>query len=130
MNFEKAYKEMLKGKKIRRKSWEKMHHMRYVEATKEHDATIRTYKTEFNNFFADASILISNGWFVVGDDSKELSFLEALEELKNKKEVSNKLWKDKFIFLDGDQFAYCSTIEANFMPTYRDLIANDWEVMS
>jgi len=130
MNFEKAYNEMLKGKKIRRKSWEKLSHIKYFPSTKDQDGTIRTYSSKIDNFHCDASILISKQWSVINGDGKELTFLEALEELKNKKEITNKLWANQFLFLDGDHFACCSAVESGWMPSYKCLMANDWEVMN
>lgn len=133
MKFENAYKEMLEGKKIRRKSWDKFQHIKYVPATDKQDATVRTYKCEFNNFFGQPSMLISDGWLVVDGDGKELTFIEALEQLKNKKELTNKVWvkggKDYYIFVDGNKFASCSAVESDFMPTYACLTSSDWEIM-
>ena len=53
MKFESAYQEMLLGKKIRRKSWEKFQYIKYVPATNDHDEAIKTYKCQFNNFFTN-----------------------------------------------------------------------------
>ncbi len=128
MIFEKAYKELLKGKKIRRKEWDKFMHLRLI------DDDIKTYKGEYTHFYNNAKILISSGWLVVDGDRKELTFLEALEELKNKKKLTNKDWVekgwDKFIFVDENQLAMCTAIEFDFMPTYLCLIASDWEIMN
>lgn len=128
MQFEKALKELLKGKKIRRKEWEQFMHIRLI------DNVVKTYKGDYTNFYQDANLLLSVGWIVLDGDGKELTFLEALEELKQKKKIVYKAWledkKDKFVFIDHNQFVMCTAIEYQFMPTYQDLLSTDWEVMS
>lgn len=128
MNFEKAYKEMMKGKRIRRKVWDHFMHLRLV------DQTVKTYNGEYTQFYEDAKILVSKGWLVVGGDGAELSFLEAIDELKNNKKITNKEWVekgiDKFIFIDQNKFTACSAVEFKFMPSFMCLISNDWELMN
>jgi hypothetical protein len=128
MQFDKAYRELLKGKKIRRKEWEHLQHMRLIEGT------IKTYRGDYTHFYQDANILISTGWIVLDGDGTELTFIEALEELKAKRKLTCKQWieekKDKFIFVDQNNLAMCTAIEFMFMPTYQCLLAQDWELMS
>jgi hypothetical protein len=124
MNFAKAYECLIEGKKIRRKEWEPFMHMRLI------DDKVKTYRGEYTNFYADASVLTSNGWYVVDGDGSGLIFIEALEELKMKKSVSNTKWNGKqFIFVDKDQIASCREVEYDFMPDYKSLCANDWEIL-
>ena len=127
MIFDKAYSELLKGKKIRRKEWESLMHMRLI------DGKVKTYKGEHSNYYATADILISTGWRIVDGDGKDLTFLEAIQELKNKKCLTNTLWLDdkcqKFIFIDNEQIAICKEVEFDFMPTYKCLCATDWEIL-
>lgn len=123
MNFEKAHKELLAGKKIRRKEWEPNMHLRLV------GENIKTFKGETTYFYSDGNLLLSKGWKVVDGDAKELSFLEALEELKLKKYITRDGMDDGFLFIDNGQFAVCKPIEYAFMPTFKCLCSNDWELM-
>lgn len=124
MNFEKAHKELLSGKKIRRKEWEPLMHMRMVEGE------VVTFRGEYSSFYQNPNILISNKWKVVDGDDKELTFLEALEELKNRKSIRMDVWdSDCFLFIDKNQFACCKPVEFDFMPSYLELLAQDWEIL-
>lgn len=127
MNFEKAFNELKDGKKIRRKDWENLMHMRII------DGHVKTFQGEYTNFYSEADILISNGWLVVDGDGTELNFIQALEELKAKEFLTHKEWledkTDKFIFIDNGQIACCRSIEFVFMPTYKCLCATDWEIL-
>jgi hypothetical protein len=127
MNFEKAHKELLAGKKIRRKEWETLMHMRII------DNVVRTFKGEYTNFYEDAKVLTTQGWLVIDGDGKELSFVEALEELRNKKCLTHKDWVEKksdiFIFIDHDKIAICKSVQFDFMPTWKCLNSNDWEIL-
>lgn len=127
MNFEKAYKELLKGKKIRRKEWDAYMHLRFI------DNDVKTYKGEHSNFYDNAKILISSGWLILDGDGKELTFLEALDALKNKSRLTNKEWIEKkidqFIFVDSNQIVMCRAIEYDFMPTFQCMMSSDWEIM-
>lgn len=127
MNFEKAYKELLSGKKIRRKEWEPLMHLRMI------DGRLKTFKGEHSNFYANSDVLLSTGWKVVDGDGQYIDFLQALEELKNKKHLTHKDWEEnryeKFIFVDKDQIAVCKAVEFDFMPTWRCLNSLDWEIM-
>lgn len=127
MEFAKAYQMLLKGKKIRRKDWERYMCLRLV------GEDIKTYKGEYTEFYDSSNILLTMGWFVLDGDGKELIFIEALDELKQRKKVSNKKWveagEDIFIFVDKNQLIKCRAIEFQFMPSYVDLISTDWEEM-
>jgi hypothetical protein len=127
MNFEKAYKELLAGKKIRRKEWEVFMHLRII------DGHVKTFKGEYTNFYANADIILSEGWKVVDGDGKELNYVQMVEELKNKKYITHKDWQEnqqeKFIFVDKDQIAMCSAVMFDFMPSYKCLCSSDWETM-
>jgi len=128
MQFEKAYKEMLKGKKIRRREWEHYMHIWYK------DGNVKTYKGDVSFFYDNTKILISSGWLILGSDGQELSFLEALDALKNKNKVTNKEWiekgLDQFLFVDANQLVLCKAIEYDFMPSYQCMMSNDWEIMN
>lgn len=123
MNFDKAHKELLAGKKIRRKEWEPYMHLRLI------DGVVKTYKGENINFYGRTDMLISNDWFVVDGDGKRLTFLEALEELKQKKSITRDEFINSFIFVDNGNLALCKQIEYDFMPTFKCLCANDWEII-
>jgi hypothetical protein len=125
MNFQEAHEELLKGKKIRRKEWEPFMHLRLI------DKEVKTYKGEYTNFYASADILIDNNWLVIDGDGSYITFIQALEELRSKKSLTNKAWegKDCFIFLDKDQIAMCKEVEFDFMPTYKCFMSLDWEVI-
>ena len=45
MNYEKAHKELLSGKKIRRKEWEPLSHLRLI------DKEVKAFKGENINFY-------------------------------------------------------------------------------
>ena len=124
MNFDNAHRKLLAGSRIRRKAWEPLMHMVL------RDEKIRTYKGEYSNFYGTADIMLSNGWTVLEGDGKELTFLEALDELKNRKRLSNNLWNpDIFIFVDGENIAICKPVECEFTPSFKCLCSSDWEVM-
>lgn len=127
MNFEKAYKELMLGKKIRRKEWEKLMHMCLS------GEIVKTFKGEYTNFYDDSNVLTTSGWLIIDGDGKELSFVEAIEELKNKKCITHKKWlenkSDEFIFIDHDQIAMCRSVEFKFMPTWKCLTSSDWEIL-
>lgn len=123
MNFNNAYKELLQGKKIRRKEWEHNMHLRLI------GECIKTYKAENTLLYSDSTLLLSKGWRVVEGDGKELSFVEALEELKLKKWITKEGMDDSFIFIDNGQFTLCKPVEYDFMPTFKCLCSNDWEIM-
>jgi hypothetical protein len=123
MNFDKAHKELLSGKKIRRKEWEPYMHLRLI------NDEIKTYRGENISFYGDANLLLSKDWIVVDGDGKKLTFLEALEELKQKKAITRNENIDSFIFVDNGNLAMCRQIEYEFMPTFKCLCSNDWEVM-
>ena len=127
MQFEKAYADLLKGKKIRRREWEKFMHLNIV------NGEVKTYKGEYTNFYDKANILISKGWMILDGDGKEMNFLEALEALKNNQKVTHKDWLEKnvdcFIYINSNQIVKCKAIEFDFMPTFQCMTSNDWEVL-
>ncbi len=123
MNFEKAYKELLLGKKIRRKDWEPLMHLRLM------DGEVKTFKGENINFYGSSDILISTGWRVVDGDGTGLTFIEALEELKLKKAITRDELKEGFIFVDQGSLALCRPIEYIFMPSFKCLCSLDWEII-
>jgi len=127
MNFEKAHENLMKGAKIRRKEWEPLMYLHYQ---KDH---VRAYKGDYTSFYTDADIMISNDWKVVNGDGRLLTFVEVLEELKSKKWITRHKWEEegrsRYIFVDKDQLATCEPVEFEFMPIYKDLCANDWEIM-
>lgn len=123
MNFDKAYKELLSGKKIRRKDWEPLMHLRLI------DGKVKTFKGENINFYDDSNILISTGWRVVDGDGLSLTFIEAIEELKLKKAITNDHLGEGFVFVDQGNLAICRPVEYIFMPTFKCLCSNDWEIM-
>jgi hypothetical protein len=123
MNFEKAHKELLSGKKIRRKEWEPYMHLRLI------NDVIKTFRGENISFYGNANLLLSKDWLVVDGDGKKLTFLEALEELKQKKAITRYEELDSFIFIDNGNLAMCRQVEYEFMPTFKCLCSTDWEVM-
>lgn len=123
MNFEKAHKELLAGKKIRRKEWEVFMHLRLM------DGLVKTFKAENVTYYVNSNLLISTGWRVVDGDGKALDFPEALEELKLKKAITNDQLRDGFIFIDQGALALCRPVEYDFMPSFKCLCSSDWEVV-
>lgn len=124
MQFEKAHKELLQGKKIRRKEWEPLMHLRMI------DDHIIAFRGEYSNFYNDADFLISNKWKEVDGDGKELNFIEALESLRNKKCITREDWKeDTFLFVDKNDLAICKPVEFDFMPSYQEMNSTDWEIL-
>jgi hypothetical protein len=123
MNFDKAHKELLAGKKIRRKEWEPFMHLRLM------DGKVATFRGENINFYGNANNLIKTGWKVVDGDGKELTFVEALEELRLKKAITHDDLNEGFIFVDKGNLAVCRPVEYEFMPSFSCLCASDWEVI-
>jgi len=124
MNFEKAYKELMQGKNVRRKGWEQLMFLAFI------DGEIKAFKGEHSNFYGDLTMLMSSGWKVFEGEGKEITFIEAVEELKNKKCITNVQWEEHvFIFVDGEKLAICKPVEYQFMPTFKCFCSQDWEVM-
>lgn len=124
MEFTKAHKHLLDGKKIRRKEWEPLMHLRIM------DGNVTAFRGEYSNFYDKPDFLISNKWKVVESDGKELTFLEALEELKNKKAITRDDWEvDSFLFVDKGNLAICKPVQFDFMPSFTEMCANDWEIL-
>jgi len=123
MNFEKAFKQLLTGKKIRRKAWEPNMHMRV------NDSGIQTYKSEVSTHHMNADVFLTKDWKVLDGDGMLLTFMEALEELKLKKFITREGMGDSFLFIDNGVFAICKAVEYDFMPTFQCLCSNDWEVI-
>ena len=84
MNFDKAFKELMAGKKIRRKEWEKL---KYLQIR---DGEVIAYQGEYTHYYQNSSVLLSIGWLVVDGDGTCLTFMEAIEELRNKKCITKK----------------------------------------
>ena len=57
------------------------------------------------------------------------SFIEALEELRNKKCITTDAMGEGFLFIDSDQITLCKPVEFIFMPTWRCFNSMDWEIM-
>jgi hypothetical protein len=123
MNFENASKELFEGKKIRRKEWEHFMHLKIV------DDLVQTFKGENITFFGDAKILTTHGWRVVGWDGEPMSFVQSLEQLKQKKSVTHDILDGGFLFVDQGNLAICRPVKYDFMPSYKDFCSNDWEVV-
>lgn len=122
MNFNKAYQALLDGYKIRRKEWEKLRYL-IIKSDK-----VIAYQGEYTCFYNNPSILISTGWRVVNGDNKSISFIEAIEELRNKKYITRDDIGEAFLFIDNDQITLCKPIEFVFMPTWKCLNSTDWEI--
>lgn len=123
MNFEKAYAELLLGSKIRRKAWEPYMHLRIL------DGTIKTFKGENISFYGNANFLLNNDWTIMDGDGKKLTFIEALNALKQKQSITHSENLGFFIFVDNGELAICKEIEFDFTPTFKDLCSADWEIM-
>ncbi len=122
MNFEKAYKELIAGKKIRRREWEKLRYLQLKDK-------VIAYQGEYSQFETDPNVLVSAGWKVVDGDGASMTFIEALEQLRNRKCITTDAMGESFIFIDSDQITLCKPVEFIFMPTWQCLNQNDWEIM-
>lgn len=122
MNYAKAYELLLEGKKIRRKEWEPLLHLKLIEGK------VKAFRGEYNGFYTTPDILTSTQWKVVGQD-ETLTFVEALEELKNKKCITREDYGDTYLFIDKDQLAICKPVEYDFLPSWKCFNALDWEFM-
>lgn len=124
MEFTKAHKHLLDGKKIRRKEWEPLMHLKII------DDHVIAFRGEYSNFYDRADFLISTKWRVVDGDGTKLDFIEALEELKNKKAITrDDMPTDSFIFVDKGNLAICHPVRFDFMPSYQEMCSNDWELL-
>lgn len=123
MNFEKAYKELMEGKKIRRKEWEKLRYLQFK------DEEVIEYQGEYTHYYKDVNLLVSRGWMVVDGDGTIISFLEAIEELRKKKCITTEEMGEGFLFIDNDTLTMCKPVEFEFMPTWKDINSDDWSVM-
>ena len=123
MNFEKALKELLSGKKIRRKEWGHLTHLKII------DNKVIAFRGEVTHFNEDPDLLISKGWKIVDGDGTEMTFMEGIEQLKAKKCLTRNEMGEAFIFIDNDNIALCKPVEFAFMPSWKCLNASDWETM-
>lgn len=123
MNFEKAMKELYAGKKIRRKEWGHLMHLRFI------DGKVIAFRGEITQFNEDPNLLITTGWKVVDGDGTTMTFIEAIEQLKAKKCMTQDNMGEAFIFIDNDNVALCKPVEFNFMPTWKCINSDDWSVM-
>jgi hypothetical protein len=123
MNFEKAHAELLSGKKIRRKAWEPFKHLRII------GDEVKTFTGENISFYGNANVFLSSDWIVVDGDGEKLTFVQALEALKQKKAITQPEKIGSFIFLDNGELAICKQVEYQFMPSFKCLCSNDWETM-
>ena len=123
MNYEKAHKELLAGKKIRRKEWDKFMHLQLI------NGEVKTFNGEVTYFSTDTNILTSTGWKVVDGDGTEMTFLESLEFLRQKKCITKNSLGEGYLFIDDGNWALCRPVEFQFMPTFGCLSSNDWEII-
>ncbi len=123
MNFEEAFIKLKEGKKIRRKDWETLMHMKLEKSI------ILTYKGESFGLHSAADILLSKDWYIIGEEGVSFTFVEAIPELKKKKMISNDSLNGGYVFVDNGELAICKPVEYKFMPTFKDMISNDWELM-
>jgi hypothetical protein len=113
----------MSGKKIRRKEWEHLLHLRLI------GTVIKAFRGEITNFYNNPDFIQTKDWVVVDGDGKKLSFLEALEELKAKQSITREDMGEAFIFVDNGNLALCRPVEYDFMPTFKCLCATDWEIL-
>ena len=124
MIFAKAYIELLEGKRIKRKEWDSLSHLKLI------DKKVTAFRGETTMFSGDSSIINSHQWKVVGGDGTRLSFVEAIEELKQKRFITREGWEEnEYLFIDKDMFAVCKPVKFDFMPTFKCFCSQDWEVM-
>jgi hypothetical protein len=123
MNFEDAFTQLMCHKKIRRKKWEPLMHMKIDKFE------IRTYKGESFGLHSGAEILLTKDWYVIGEEEPKYTFVEALPELKKKKMLTNESLDGGYIFIDNGHLAICKPVEYEFMPTFEDMTSLDWETM-
>lgn len=124
MNFEKAMKELVSGKKIRRKEWDKLKYLHIRQ-----DGQVLAFQGEYTHFYNNASVLISTGWKVVDSNGSSMTFVEAIEELRNKKCITRDDMGESFLFIDNESITLCRPVEFDFMPTWKCINSNDWEVV-
>jgi len=123
MNFDDAFVQLKAGKKIRRKKWEPLMHMKIIANE------VVTYKGESFGLHSDADILLSKDWYVIDNEDIKFTFVESLQELKKKKMISRESLNGGYVFIDNGQLAMCKPIEYEFMPTFDDMCSIDWEIM-
>jgi len=123
MNFDKAFKELLSGKKIRRKEWEKL---RYLQIK---DNRVVAFQGEYTHFHDDSNVLMSDGWIVVDGDGARMTFIEALDALRKKQCITCERMGDSFIFIDNDQLTLCKPVEFSFIPTWKCMNSDDWQII-
>jgi len=123
VNFDKAFKELIAGKSIRRKKWCDLMCIRKIEDD------LKTFKGESLHLYSNSSLLLSDGWLIVDSDGTKMPFVEALNALKLNKKITHENMNGGYIFIDNGSFAKCVAVEYDFMPTYEDICSNDWELI-
>lgn len=128
MNFSDAMKELKKGNKVRRGSWEKTLYLKTFEAQGKQYVTAFSLSTNIFNF--DASIILSDDWKI--DNSEELhSFDKVVDALQIGKTAKLSTWDDQYIMLDKEmnQIVFCHYEAHPFAPTFDCFRALDWSVI-
>ena len=132
MNFKEAVEYLKIGKKVRISFWEKNIYLQMGERDGGSfiENTIMSFRQEAIPYSYDLSILTSDDWMVVGGDGENISFAEAMENIRNKKMVRLSTWPDStFLVEDSNQLCMKRLCEHPFNPCYNDFISDQWEII-
>lgn len=131
MNIKEAFDKLNAGEPIRRKDWPLMLHLRLCYNDEKKKNTVQSFEEVTIAFIYDLDILTSSDWRLFNDD-KLITFLEALDLLKEGKKVQSKDWTND-TYIEADQkksLIMMKTIrKKDWMPLLECLLANDWEVL-
>ena len=122
MNLNEALTHLKIGRRITRKEWEYGSFLQKREFTS-------CYRLDVSLFQYDVSILDSNDWIVVGDEEiQEISFADAVLELRIGNQVKLKHWVDCWLELENKEICLKKYVESKYIPSFSCLCAEDWEI--
>lgn len=128
MNFDEALEELKKGNRVYRKVWvPEFTHPFFLEM--DELGEIKAFQELCREYTYDNTILMSEGWKVLEDDI-EVTFIESISYLRQGKTTRFKEWKTQFLRVDQqtNMLLVWDNEESKFSPSYKCLIANDWEL--
>ena len=128
MDFIDAVHELHKGRKIRRKSWDKSVYLQVLS-----NSFVQCYRSEAVPFLYDNDIILSYGWLILGDpEAKEYFFPEAVEILMNRGKVALNSWPPETyleVTPNSREIFMRRECEFAFTPTFECFMSKDWELI-
>lgn len=126
MNFKEAMIELANGVKVTRQQWKGSIYFKLE------DNHVKCYQPELKVFVYDGDIMLSGGWFIIGNDEdppKELTFSDIVTYLINGKKANRIGWSDEAYIYYSYQDKYLiihDMVELPYAPDFYAFVATDW----